>query len=509
MTTWLVRGALLVLLAFTNLNDLWSPDVVPNALFSWTVLREGNVDYDEFATAVGVAEPVTPTVGVAGADAPAAGLIDRGTYFFRACGAPRAAPGPDSQPAFPPGTSSPPPQPGTGSPPPPRTAGGPPPRSAGGPPPPGPADHVCSVFPPGIALVALPFFAPFVLAGAPATDLALLLGVGHLVAALVEAAATLVLWSILRRFAGARWAFALALLYVLGTSVRTVASQALWQHAGVHLALALALAQVLRPGPLAEWRALLAGLALGVGSAVRQTVVLVVPALLRDHPWRVIAGAALGVVPLLAYDLAAFGTPFEQGYGSKPFDLASIPTALAGLLVSPSRGLFVYEPWSVAGIAALVLAWRRPGVIAARLRWLSLSALATLLLYASYAEWWGGRVFGPRFLDDLAPLLVAALAWGIGEGLLGTGLRRIAFAVAAAWSLLLFQAAAFVYDQRWDTEPLNVNLSPQRLWDWSDPQWLAVLRDVPSHGGRVAGAVLLTALVVAALARVEQISSRS
>ena len=133
----------------------------------------------------------------------------------------------------------------------------------------------------------------------------------------------------------------------------------------------------------------------------------------------------------------------------------------------------------------------------------------TLLLYASYAEWWGGRVFGPRFLDDLAPLLVAALAWGIGQGLLGTALHRIAFAVAAAWSLLLFQAAAFVYDQRWDTEPLNVNLSPRRLWDWSDPQWLAVLRDVPSHGGRVVGAVLLTALVVAALARVERIPSRS
>ncbi|MDO8563355.1 MAG: hypothetical protein Q7S25_05915, partial [Candidatus Limnocylindria bacterium] len=108
MTVWLVRGALLVLLAFTNLNDLWSPDVVPNALFSWTVLREGNVDYDEFATAARIAEPATPTgevvgaaapaVGPAGAAAPAAALIDRGTYFFRACGTRRADGGPDSPP---------------------------------------------------------------------------------------------------------------------------------------------------------------------------------------------------------------------------------------------------------------------------------------------------------------------------------------------------------------------------------------------------------------------------
>ena len=202
------------------------------------------------------------------------------------------------------------------------------------------------MFPPGIALVALPFFAPFVLAGAAPTDLALILRVGHLVAALVEAAATLVLWSILRRFAGARWAFALALLYVLGTSVRTVASQALWQHAGVHLALALALAQVLRPGPLVAWRALLAGLVLGAGTTVRQTLVLVIPALLREHPRRVIAGVALGVVPL-SPTASSFGTPFEQGYG-KPFDIASIGRARRAPRLA-SRGLFVYEPWSSPG----------------------------------------------------------------------------------------------------------------------------------------------------------------
>ena len=458
---WAVRGLLLVLLAFANLNDIWSPDVLPNALLSWTILREGNVDFGEFT------------------GPPGSALLDRQTYFFRACGSPADRPLTE----VPVGPA----------------------RSIGGPPPPGLTDAVCSVFPPGIALIALPFFAPFVLGGALPTDLGLLLRLGHLVAAIVEAAATLLLWSVMRRSVGAQWALVLVILYTLGTSVRTVASQALWQHAGVHLGYSVALWLTLVPRRLSEVEALLAGLALGVGSVVRQTVALAIPSLLREHPRRVVAGALLGIVPLLVYDVAAFGAPLEQGYGTKPFSFA--PTGLVGLLVSPSRGIFVYEPYLLAAVAALALAWSRPGEVARRLRWLSLSALATLVLYASYAEWWGGRVFGPRFLDDLAPVLFAALAWGVGEGLLRSPFWRALFGIGAVWSLVIFQAAAFVYDQHWDTAPLNVNLFPARLWDWSDPQWLAVLRDVPTGGFRVATAAVLTALLVGALARVEQISS--
>src|SRR5205823_10900948 len=45
---WVMRGLLLFALSFTNLHDIWSPDVLPNALPPFTLLREGNVNYDEF-----------------------------------------------------------------------------------------------------------------------------------------------------------------------------------------------------------------------------------------------------------------------------------------------------------------------------------------------------------------------------------------------------------------------------------------------------------------------------
>ncbi len=468
MSRWIVRGALLVLLSFANLNLIWSPDVLPNTLFAWTLVRTGNVDYDEFAS---------PSAG--GPERP--DQLDRNAYFFRGCG-----PSP-SRVTLVPITS---------------------PRSAGGPPPPAPEQHVCSIFPPGVAILALPILVPAVIAGVPPSDVTMLLLLGHLVASILETIAALLLWSVFRRFVSPRWSVGLVLLDFLATSVRTVGSQALWQHAGVHLAIAAALWLVLEERALSSRRAFLAGLAIGAGTVARQTTALVLAGVMSRRTFlRAVAGFGIGIVPLLAYNAIAFGDPFEQGYGSKPFD-TPVLTGLYGLLLAPSRGLLIYAPYLAFAVAGLARAWRSQGYVATRLRALGLVALATLFLYATYTEWWGGRVFGARFLDDLAPILFAALAWGIGRGLLARALWRRVFWIFAGWSLLLFNAAALVYDQRWDTDPINVNFHPERLFDWSDPQWLAVLRALPAGGARVVVAAALSLVIVALLLRLEGVWPR-
>lgn len=472
---WLMRGLLLVVLSFANLNEIWSPDVVPNALLSWTLVHERDVDYDEYTKVPGRME-VNQMVGMLIDPYPGPDL-DREAYFFRACGVSTATEPPKAV------------------------------RSIGGPPAPGPNDRVCSIFPPGIGLLALPILLPFALSER-LPELTTVILSAHLAAALIEALATLLLWSVLARFVSARWALGLILLYFLGTSVRTVASQALWQHAGVHLAVAAALWLVLREAPVSRARELAAGVLLGLGTVVRQTTVIAalgIGGLDLRRAALALAGATVGALPLLAWNAIAFGNAFEQGYGPKPFD-ANVAQGLYGLLLSPSRGLFVYAPYLLFAIAALVLAWRRPGPVASRLRGLSLAWVATLLLYAMYAEWWGGRVFGARFLDDLAPVLFAALAWGIGQGLLAARPWRVAFWVAGAWSLLLFNVAALVYsNERWDMRPENVNFAPERLFDWGDPQWLAVLGDLPAGGVRALVAAVLSAVVVALLIRQERV----
>lgn len=469
---WIVRGLLLFTLALAGLHDIWSPDVVPNVLMDWTLIRQGNVDLDEFVMRPG-------DLGGSLFDQ----RIPSDTYFLRACGRSSFVGEPGS------------------------------PRSPGGPPPPGPSDHVCSIFPPGISLLALPVVAPAVLLGVPPGDGAAIVRLGHFAAALMETIAALLLWSVLRRFTSARWSLALILLYWLATSVRTVASLALWQHAGVHLTVALALWLVLQERVTVR-REVLAGLVMGFGVVVRQTTAIAALGLAR-LPWPRIAairtlaplayaaGFVVGIVPLLVYDQVAFGNALEQGYGPKPFT-TPLETGLYGLLLSPSRGLFVYEPWILAALAALALAWRRCGLVALRLRGIAVAWVILLLFYATYVEWWGGRVFGPRFLDDLAPALVAALAWGTGQGLLSRAWSRAAFWLAAGWSLLLFNAAALVYDPNgWDTIPVNVNFDPSRLFSWSDPQWLSVLASLGSADARGLAAAALSALVLALLLRLE------
>jgi hypothetical protein len=479
-----MRGLLLFALCFANLNDIWSPDVLPNALLPFTLLREGNVSYDEFVfrpaerNASG-APTASPGVQPIGGD-----RLDSEAYFFRACGVSTAAAPPTA------------------------------PRSRGGPPAPGPNDHVCSVFPPGMGLLALPLFLPFVLAGANALDLGLLIRVGHVAAAFYETIAALLLWAALRRYASERQALLLVLLYWLGTSVRTVSSQALWQHAGVHLAVAFALWVVLRPQWISARREALAGFALGLGGMVRQTTAFVALGTsgARARAWLVTLGAAIaGLIPLAVWNWIVLGSPFEQGYGEKPFDTPMLQ-GLDGLLLSPSRGLFVYEPWTVLALVSFAIAYfaqTTRGPISVRLSFLVVPWLALVAVYATYAEWWGGRVFGPRFLDDLAPVLVAVLGWGVRQGFFAFGPLKWALWISAAWSVLLFNAAAFVYSQAlWDTVPVNVNDDPSRLFSWSDPQWLAVLRELPNGGPKVIVAIALTALVLLFLARVEGLIGR-
>src|SRR5258706_340939 len=360
--------------------------------------------------------------------------------------------------------------------------------------------------PPGMGLLALPFFLPFILAGAPALDLGLLLRVGHLAAAFYETIATLLLWSVLRRLLSERETLALVLLYALGTSVRTIASQALWQHAGVHLAIAFALWLVVRERDPSWRREFLAGVVLGVGGLVRQTTAFVALAIAGPRVGATIlalAGAAVGLVPLLMFNNFAFGAPFEQGYGVKPFDTPPLQ-GVYGLLLSPSRGLFVYEPWALFALGGLVAARLSPTSIARRLATFPFVWILFVVFYATYAEWWGGRGFGPRFLHHLAPILLLRLPWGLREGWFARGLMNLVLWLTAAWSVLIFNAAAFVYDQnKWDLLPRNVNDDPSRLLDWSDPQWLAVLREVPNGGARAIVGVALTLLVLIFLARVE------
>ena len=138
------------------------------------------------------------------------------------------------------------------------------------------------------------------------------------------------------------------------------------------------------------------------------------------------AGFVVGVLPLLAYNWWAFGSPFENGYshavkwlGTSGHDIIGANAAGFFGVTHPSldvlrhvllseRGFFVLTPITVIALAGLLPLARRGYRHEALL--IGGVSLAMFLFNASYYEPFGGASPGPRFLTPLLPLLALPLA---------------------------------------------------------------------------------------------------
>jgi hypothetical protein len=295
-------------------------------------------------------------------------------------------------------------------------------------------------------------------------------------------------------------ALATAAVYAVATPTWAIASQGLWGHGPAQFGLAVSLWALLRPGP-ARWGPVLGGLAAGVMVASRPStglvaVVLAGFALLsRGRAGWLFAGV-LGAIlaAVAAHNLAIFGS-VQGGYaelhrthaehhGVASAWSGSLGEGLLGVLVSPSRGLFVYSPVLLFPAAGLLL-WlvrRRGGLLA----WAAVAVAAGVGTIAQFAVWWGGHSFGPRLLSDVLPALVLGVVpvWpAIRRGPAG----RWLFAVAFVASVLVEAAGAFYYPSPrsvdWNTTPTDVDVAHERLWDWRDSQLLRLLRNGPVTPG--------------------------
>ncbi len=80
---------------------------------------------------------------------------------------------------------------------------------------------------------------------------------------------------------------------------------------------------------------------------------------------------------------------------------------LAGVLISPGRGLFVYAPLLLLSVFSLGLFFRRhPGETLVIVG----SVAAYIVILAAWPKWWGGWGWGPRFLLPFIPYLILPLA---------------------------------------------------------------------------------------------------
>ncbi|MGH2544508.1 MAG: hypothetical protein ACRDIB_17080 [Ardenticatenaceae bacterium] len=152
-------------------------------------------------------------------------------------------------------------------------------------------------------------------------------------------------------------------------------------------------------------------------------------------------------------------------------------TALLGLLVSPSRGLFIYSPFVLVVLfGGLLLLHHRP---VPTLLWISYGWFFThLFTVAGTAMWWGGYSFGPRLLADALPavVMITILAWR-GRFTLTPRWRHagaLVYLALGAWSIWVhsYQGLWNVHTVLWNARP-SVDAYPAYLFDWEYPQFLA------------------------------------
>ncbi len=160
----------------------------------------------------------------------------------------------------------------------------------------------------------------------------------------------------------------------------------------------------------------------------------------------------------LLYQAVAFGDPLQTGYGDEPGTGFTAPLAegLAGLLVSPTCGLLVYSPWLIFGLVGGMRCWLGRGINPdgnAMGRWLALGVVGQLLVFSKWWAWNGALSFGgPRMLAETIPALTMLIALG---GVLRKGQSdphkrangvAIALAVLGSASILHFLIGTAVYD---------------------------------------------------------------
>ncbi len=205
----------------------------------------------------------------------------------------------------------------------------------------------------------------------------------------------------------------------------------------------------------------LAGVTLGLALYVRERAVIVLPLfgvyllavgrLRTARDWLALATPIVAAAALLGgWNWLRFGSPFTLGYidmvAGTGFG-APLVVGVFGLLISPGKGLLLYNPIVLLGFIGLMPLARHRRAEAVLF---AAFGLISILFYAAYNFWTGGWNWGPRYMLVLLPfLLLAAGQWVHARPSVA---RRTWFVILSGLTLLLNVPALVVDHARYLVE---------------------------------------------------------
>jgi len=350
--------------------------------------------------------------------------------------------------------------------------------------------HAISLYPVVLPVLVAPLYLPAaVFLQARGWDPTLLDRIARIMeklcASLLAATAVALLYLLLRRRAEPRTALLLTLAFAFGTNTWVISSQALWQHGLGELLIVATL--FLLTGPCTPRAALAAGFFCGLIACNRPPDSILAAALgiyglwwARRRAPLLVAAAALPVSLLLFYNLGVVGNVLGAYglLGKTAFLGHALLSGVAGLLFSPTRGLFVFSPFLLFLPFCFVQTLRDRGARGLTVT-LGIAVVAQLLLYAR-ADWRQGASFGPRWLTDVLPILIWMLA-PVVSALRGVG--RSVFVFLCVASMAIQAVGAFWYTSASDAAIFAPTAEPNQMraaWDLRNAPFIAELRHPPA-----------------------------
>jgi hypothetical protein len=352
----------------------------------------------------------------------------------------------------------------------------------------GRSGHLVSLYPIAVPVVVAPLYYPVVAhlnaqGWDPHRVERLERVMEKLSASILAAATVVVVYLLLRRRSEPSLACALAVVFAFGTTTWAISSQALWMH-GLG-GLLVAATMLVLTGRATAARAFSAGFLCAAIVCNRQPDVVLAVALAlyglwwaRHRPLALIAGAVIPLGLVIAYNWTLVGNllgayaAVEQRSVSAFLDHDPLEGVL-GLLVSPTRGLFVFSPFLLFVPLGIWLAFRDP-------RWrgftaLAASAAALQIIGYSFGDWRQGSSYGPRWLTDMLPILFWMLPPIVARL---SRLGRSVFGAACVVAIAIQAIGAFWYTGAADVAVFAPNPGdPMRAaWEFRNAPFVAELQ---------------------------------
>jgi hypothetical protein len=359
--------------------------------------------------------------------------------------------------------------------------------------------HIYSRYPAGMVTFALPVAALSRLVGGQLDEPRTPLRLEKITAALVGAFGVGLFFLIALHLAPPAPALVATAMLAIASGQFSSVGQALWQHGGVIVwSLLVLLVEFRTQGRPSRVGTLVQGFACGMLPACRlSAATFLVPfglwvfARSRRRALAIAGVAALTCLPWALGYWAIYGSPFGPSTNQMGKEVwsSAIGWPLMGVLLSPARGMVLYQPWvALALLAFLPAPGRGRRLVAPDLGcgeepkgWTGFCAVVIILqvgLIAAWSMWWGGWCWGSRLVSEVLPLLallaVRPIA-ALGRSVPG---RRLVLTLTLAGFLM---QVPFVYlgAIRWN-ELADVDHHPEALWSWSRaPFLLPIVGEAP------------------------------